>query len=83
MVQDITGGCEVISHVLLSEGADEHFVYSREKNLSKSLVGAIVLAEECGGSVESIANFGDLGASGVGWGDGYRARVDRHNEGIG
>ena len=81
MVQDSTGGCEAISDVLLSEGLDEHFVYSREKNLSESLVGAIVLVEECGGGVESIAKFGDLGASGVGWGDGYRARIDGHNEG--
>ena len=35
--------------------------------MSKSLVGAVVLIEECGGCVESIAKFGDLGASGVGW----------------
>ena len=58
------------------EGADEHFVYSRDKNLSDSLVGAIVLVEECGGGVKSIAKFGDLGASGVGWDDGYIAGVD-------
>ena len=64
------GGCQSISDVLVSEGEDEHFVYSREKNLPKSLVGAIILVEECGGGVESIAKFGDLGASGVGWDDG-------------
>ena len=75
MVQDSTGGCETISDVLVSEGADENFVFSREKNLSESLVGAIVLVEECGGGVESIAKFGGLGASGVGWDDGYRAGV--------
>ena len=67
----------------MSEGADEHFVYSREKNLSESLVGAIVLVEECRGGVESIAKFGYLGASGVGWDDGYRAGVDGHDEGDG
>ena len=39
----------------MSEKADEYCVYSREKDLSKSLVGAIVLIEECGGGVESIA----------------------------
>ena len=83
MVQDITGGCEAISDVLVSEVADEHFVYSGEKNLSKILVGAIVLVEECGGGVESIAKFGDLGASGVGWDDGYRAGVDGHDGGYG
>ena len=55
----------------MSEEADEHFVYSREKNLSESLVGAILLVEKCGGGVESIAKFGGLGASGVGWDDGY------------
>ena len=66
MVQDFTGGCEAESDVLVSEGADEHFIDSGEKNLSKSLVSAIVLVEECGGRVESIAKFGDLGASGVG-----------------
>ena len=64
----------------MSEGADEHFVYSREKNFSESLFGAIVLIEEYGGGVESIAKFGDLDASGVGWDDGYRAGVDRNDE---
>ena len=67
----------------MSEGADEHFVYSGEKDLSKSLVGAIVLVEEGGGGVEIIAQFGDLGASGVGWDNGYRAGVDGHDEGYG
>ena len=83
MVQDSTGSCEAIYDVLVSEGADENFVYSREQNFSKSLVGAIVLVEECGGGVERIAKFGDLGASGVGWDDGYRWGVDGHNEGDG
>ena len=83
MVQDCTGGCEAISNVLVSEGADEHFVYSREKDLSESLVGAIVLVEDFGGGFESIAKFGDLGASGVGWDDGYRARVGGNDEGGG
>ena len=64
----------------MSEGANEIFVYSREKNLSESLVGAILLVEEYGGGVKSIAKFGDLGDSGVGWNDGYRARVDGHDE---
>ena len=59
------------------------FVDSGEKNLSKSLISAIVLVEECGSGVDSIAKFGDLGASGVGWDDGYRAGVDMHNEGDG
>ena len=49
--------------------------------MSKSLVGAVILVEECGGGVESIAKFGDLGTSGVGWDDGYRARVDGKYEG--
>ena len=51
--------------------------------MSESLVGGIVLVEECRDGVESIAKFGDLGASGVGWDDGYRAGVDRHDEGNG
>ena len=67
----------------MSEVEDENLVYSREKNLSKSLVGVILLVEECGGGVKSIAKFGDLGASGVGWDDGYRSGVDRHDEGGG
>ena len=58
----------------------EHFVVSGKKNLSKSLVGAVVLVEECGGGVKSLAKFGDLGASGVGWGDGYRAGVYGHDK---
>ena len=64
MVQDSTGGCEAISDVIVSGGADENFVYSREKNLSECLVSAIVLVEECKGGVKNIAKFGDLGASG-------------------
>ena len=66
MIQDCTGGCEAVYDVLVLEGVDEHFVGGGEKNLLKSLVGVIVLVEECGGGVEIIAKFGDLGASGVG-----------------
>ena len=60
MIQDGTGGGEAVSDVLVSEGADEHFFNVGEKNLSESLVGAIVLVEECRGGVKSIAKFGDL-----------------------
>ena len=67
MVQDGTGICEAVSHVLVSERAYEHFVDGGEKNFSKSLVGAVVLVEECGRGVKSIAKFIGLGASGVGW----------------
>ena len=49
--------------------------------MSESLVGSIVLVKECGGSVEIIAKFGDFGASAVGQDDGFRAGVDRHDEG--
>ena len=45
-----------------------------------SLVGAVVLVEECGGGVESIENLGDLSACGVGWEVGCRAGVDGHNK---
>ena len=67
MVQDGTGRCEAVSDVLVSERVYEHFIDGGKKNLSKSLVGAVVLIEECGRGVRSIAKFGDLGASGVGW----------------
>ena len=80
MVQDCTGGCEAVSDLLVSERADEYFVDGGKKNLSKSLVGAVVHIEECGDGVESIAKFGDLGASGVGWDDGYRDGVDGHDK---
>ena len=50
-------------------------------NLSESLVGAIILVEECGGSVESIEKFCDLGTSEVGQDDGIRAGFDGHDEG--
>ena len=83
VIRDGAGGGEVVSNVLVSEGADENFVNSREKNLSENLVGAIVLVEECVGGVKSIAKFGDLVSSGVGRDDGFRAGVDRHNEGDG
>ena len=66
MVQDGTGRCEAVSDVIVSERAYEHFVNGGKNNLSKSLVGAVVLVEECGRSVESIVKFGDLGANGVG-----------------
>ena len=83
VIQDGAGGGEALSDVLVSEGADGKFFNSREKNFSDSLVGAIALVEDCGGGVESIAKFGDLGASGVGRDDGFRAGVDRHDEGDG
>ena len=83
VIQDGSGGVEAVSEVLVSEGADEQLFNSIEKNLSESLVGAIMLVEECGGGVESIVKFGDLGASGVGWDDGFRAGVDSHDEGDG
>ena len=35
------------------------------------------------GGVEIIAKFGELGASGVGWDDGYRSGVDRNYKGGG
>ena len=83
MVQDGTGVGEAVSDVLVLEGADEHFFYSIEKNFSEILVGAIILVEDCGGGVKSIAKFGDFGASGVGWDDRYRAGVNGHDEGGG
>ena len=83
VIQDGAGGGEAVSNVLVSEGADENLVNSREKNFSESLVGDIVLVEECGCGVKLIAKFSDLGASGVGWDDGYIAGVDSHDEGDG
>ena len=80
MVQDCTGDCEAVSNVLVSERADENFVGDGKKNLSKILVGAVVLVEEYGGGVKSIAKFGGFSASGVVWDDGYRARFDGHDK---
>ena len=80
MVQDGMGRCEAVSDVLVSEKAYEYFVDGSKKNLLKSLVGAVVLVEECGRSIESIAEFGDLGASGVGWDVGCRAGVDGNDK---
>ena len=80
MVQDCTGGSEAVSDVLVLEISDECFLDSGKNNLSKSLVSAVVIVEECGGSVKSIAKFGGLGASGVGWDDGYIAQVDGHDK---
>ena len=48
MVKYGTGICEALSDVLVLERAYEHFVNSGKNNLSKSLVGAVVLVEECG-----------------------------------
>ena len=80
MVQDGTVSCEAIFDVLVSERAYEHFVDGGKKNLSNSLVGAVVLVEECGGGVESITQFGNLGASVVGWDVGCRTGVDGNNK---
>ena len=79
MVQYGTGSCEAVSNVLVSERVYTHFVDGGKKNLSKSLSGAVVLVKECGGGVESIAKFGDLGSSGVGWDVGCSAGVDGHD----
>ena len=76
MVQYGTGRCEAVSDVLVLERAYKNYVDAGKKNFSKSLVSAVVLVEECVRCVESIAKFGDLGASGVGWDAGCRARVD-------
>ena len=81
MVQDGKGSCEAVSDVLMLERAYEHFVDGCKKNSPKSLVGAVVLVEECGRCVKSIAKFGDLGASGVGWDVGCRAEVYGHGKG--
>ena len=67
MVQDGAGGCEAVSNVLVLERVYVHFVDGGQKNLSQSLVGAVVLFEECSRGVERIAKFGDLGARAVGW----------------
>ena len=80
MVQDGTGSCEAVSDVIVLERVYEHFVDGGKKNLSKILVSAVVLVEECGHCVEIIAKFGDLGASGVGWGVWYRAGVEGHDK---
>ena len=80
MAQDGTGRCEAVSDILVSERAYEYFVDGGKKNLSKSLVGAVVLVKECSRGVESIAKFGDLGASGVGWDVGCRAGVDGNDK---
>ena len=80
MVQDGMGRCESVSNVLVSEIAYEHFVDGGKKNFSKSLVGAVVLVEECGRGIESISKFVDLGASGVGWDVWCRARVYGHDK---
>ena len=66
MVQDGAGGCEAKSNVLVLERLYVHFVDGGQKNLSQCLVGAVVLVDECGRGVGSIAKFGDLGAHGVG-----------------
>ena len=79
VIQYGTGGGEAVFNIFVSERADEHFVDSREKNLSESRVGVIVLVEDCGGGVKSIAKFSDLGASGFGWDDGYRSGVAGHD----
>ena len=80
MVQDGTGRCEAVSDVLVPERVYEHFVDGGKNNLSMSLVGAVVLVEECVRGVKSIAKFGDLGASGVGWDVRCRAGVNRHDK---
>ena len=80
MVQDGKGSCEAVSSVLVLERAYEHFVNGGKKNFSKSLVGKVILVEECGGGVKIIEKLGDLDVSGVGWDDGCRAGVGGHDK---
>ena len=80
MVQDCTSRCEAVSNVLVSERAYENFFDGGKNHLSKSLFGVVVLVEECGRGVESIAKLVDLRASAVGWDVGCRSVVDRHDK---
>ena len=54
MVQDGAGGCEDVSDVLVPERAYVHFFDGGQKNLSQSLVDAVVLFEECGRGVSKL-----------------------------
>ena len=61
MIQDGTGGGEAVVDLLVLEGADEHFVNSREKHFSEKRVGAIVLVESL---FDRVKNCGDYAAAG-------------------
>ena len=62
MVQDGAGGGGAIAHVAVAEVMDKNFVNGGDEILSKGLVGAIVLVEDCGGNVMGVAKVGGLGA---------------------
>ena len=51
--------------------------------MSKGLVGAIVLVEDCGGNVMGVEKFGELGARSDSWDGGLGARINQINESSG
>ena len=62
MVQDVAGDGGIVANVVVAERTDKNFVDGCDYHLSKGLVGAIVLVEDCGGNVMGVVKVGDLGS---------------------
>ena len=56
------GGGGAASYLAVAEGPDEHIVDGGDYNLTKCLVGSVVLVEDGGGDVMDVSQVGDLGA---------------------
>ena len=56
------GGGGAVSHVSVTEGLGEHSVNDGDYNLTKCLLGLVVLAEDGGGNFMSVSQVGDLGS---------------------
>ena len=80
MVQNGAVGGGSVAHVAVAEGTDEHFVYGGDEHLSKVLVGAIVLVEDCSGNVMDVTKVGDLGDQRDRCDGGIGAGVNRSDE---
>ena len=61
MVQDGAGGGGDVAHVAVAEGPDENFVDGGDEHFPKGLVDLVILVEDGGGDVMSVAKVGDLG----------------------
>ena len=61
MIQNGAGGGGAVSHIALAEGPDEHLVDGGDYNLTKCLVGSVVIVKDGGGDIMGVSQIGDMG----------------------
>ena len=80
MIQDGAGGGGAVAHVAVAEKTGGNFVDGGDEHLSKGLVGAIVLVEDCDGDVIGVSKVGDMGNRHDIWDGGIGSKVNRRDE---